>query len=92
MIRGASDDSVRLTLNTVEKRFALFKQDLETSSGLKRGIVITYDAVTRTGLATIDNKEHPFKAIDATIAAGDTGVFQRLTNSDRGFIMFGVIL
>lgn len=92
MIRGASDDSVRLTLNTVEKRFTLFKQELETSFGLKRGIVVTYDGTTRSGTATIDNKEHPFKAIDATIAAGDTGVFQRLTNADRGFIMLGVIL
>jgi hypothetical protein len=92
MITGASDESVRLTLNTVEKRLALFKQELETSTGLKRGVVVTYNGTTRSGTATIDNKEYQFKAVNATIAVGDTGVFQRLTNSDRGYIMLGVIL
>lgn len=92
MIRGASDESVRLTLNTVEKRLGLFKQEIEGSMGLKRGVVLTYDGTTRAGTATIDNKEYQFKAVNATIAAGDTGVFQRLSNGDRGFIMLGVIL
>ena len=92
MISGASDESVRLTLNTVEKRLGLLKQDIEFSIGLKRGTVVTYDGTTQTGTATIDNKEYQFSAVSATIAAGDTGIFQRLTNADRGFIMLGVIL
>jgi hypothetical protein len=92
MIRGASDDSVRLTLNTVEKRFALFKQEIESAIGLKRGTVVTYDGTTRSGTAAIDNKDYSFKAVDTTIAVGDIGVFQRLTNGDRGFILLGVIL
>jgi hypothetical protein len=92
MIRAASDDSVRLTVNTVDKRLALFKQDIESAIGLKRGQVATYDATTRTGTATIDNKTLPFKAVDTTIAIGDTAVFQRLVNGDQGVILLGVIL
>ncbi len=92
MIRSASDDSVRLTSNTVDKRLALFKQEIESAIGLKQGSVITYDGTTRTGTATIDNKAQPFHAVNTTIAAGDKAVFQRLVNFDRGFILLGVIL
>lgn len=92
MIQGASDESVRLTLNSVEKRLVLFKQELELSMGLRRGTVVTYNSTSRAGTAAIDNKEYPFRALDTTIAVGDTCVFMRLSNFDRGFILLGVIL
>jgi hypothetical protein len=92
MIRGASDDSVRLTLNTVDKRLSLFKQEIESAIGLKRGQVATYDAITRTGTATIDNKTLSFRAVNTTIAVGDYAVFQRLVNGDQGVVLLGVIL
>jgi hypothetical protein len=92
MIRSISDDSVRLTTNTVDKRLALFRQDIEQEIGLRRGLVSTYDGATRLGTATIDNKIYPFRAVDITVAVGDNAVFQRLTNGDLGFVLLGVIL
>jgi hypothetical protein len=92
MIRGASDESVRLTLNSVDKRLALFKQDLQQEIGLRRGQVSAYDAVTRSGTATIDNKTQAFRAVNTTVTIGDQAVFQRLTNGDLGFVLLGVIL
>lgn len=91
-IQPVSNDSVRLTTDTVEKRVFLAKQEIASDIGLKHGLVVTYDGTTRTGTATIDGKSYPFRAVDATIAVGDTGIFQRLVNLDRGYILLGVIL
>jgi hypothetical protein len=92
MIKGVSDESVRLTTNAVDKRLSLFRQDIEQEIGLRRGAVSTYDATTRQGTATLDNRTITFRAVDTTIAVGDSAVFQRLTNSDQGYVLLGVIL
>lgn len=92
MIRSASDDSVRLTTNTVDKRLFLFKQEIEAAIGLKQGVVVDYNGTTRVGTATIDNKTHTFRAVNITIAAGDKALFQRLVNADRGYVLLGVVL
>lgn len=92
LIKGVTDESVRLTLNTVEKRIALAKQEVEANVGMKRGLVTAYDATSRSGTTTIDGKPYPFKAVNTTVAVGNSAVFQRLVNSDRGFILLGVIL
>jgi hypothetical protein len=92
LVRGVSDESVSLTTNTVDKRLFLLKQEIQQEIGLRRGQVSTYDLTTRSGTATIDNKTHPFKAVDTTIAVGDQAVFQRLTNGDQSFVLLGVIL
>lgn len=91
-IQPVSNDSVRLTTDTVEKRLFLAKQEISTDIGLKHGLVVTYDGTARTGTATIDGKSYPFRAVSATIAVGDTAVFQRLVNLDRGYILLGVVL
>jgi len=91
-LRNVSDESVRLTLNTVEKRIALAKQETEQAVGLRRGLVTAYDASSRIGTATIDGKPYPFNAVDTTIAVGDNAVFQRAVNADRGYFLLGVVL
>jgi len=91
-IDSLSNDSVRLTLNTVEKRITLAKQEVAGDIGLKHGLVTAYTSATRTGTATIDGKSYPFRAVNITIAVGDTAVFQRLVNLDRGYVLLGVIL
>jgi hypothetical protein len=93
LLKGsASEDAVRLTTNTVEKRLELFRQQFEFDFGLKRGVVDTYSGTTRAGTATIDNKSYAFKAVNVTVTVGDVAVFQRLTNGDRGFILLGTII
>lgn len=91
-LQPSSSDSVRLTLNTVEKRISLAKQEVISEIGLKHGLVTAYTSATRTGTATIDGKTHTFRAVNITIAVGDTAVFQRLVNLDRGYVLLGVIL
>jgi hypothetical protein len=92
LVRGVSDESVSLTTNTLDKRLFLLKQEIQQEIGLRRGQVSSYDLSTRSGIATIDNKNYTFKAVDTTIAVGDQAVFQRLTNGDQGFVLLGVIL
>jgi hypothetical protein len=92
IISPASADSVRLTLDTVEKRIGLAKQELTENLGLRAGLVTEYDGTTRSGVAAIDNKSYRFRAVDTTVAVGDTGVFMRLSNSDRLHILLGVTI
>jgi len=91
-IQPVSNDNVRLNIDIVEKRIYLAKQELANEIGLKHGLVVTYDGTTQKGEATIDGKTYPFRAVGAAVAVGDTAVFQRLVNLDRGFILLGVIL
>jgi hypothetical protein len=92
LVRGVTDESVRLTTNTVDKRLFLLKQEIAQEIGLKRGEVVTYNSTTRTGTATIDNKTLSFKAVNTTVAVGNVAVFQRLVNGDQAVILLGVIL
>ena len=91
MIVPVSADSVRLTLDTVDKRINLAKQELTDSLGLRAGEVMEYDGTSRLGQAKIDNKVYKFKAVDITVAVGDIGAFLRLANSDRLHVLIGIL-
>jgi hypothetical protein len=92
IVQAVSTDAVRLTTNTVEKRFDLAKQEIYNQVGLRVGVVQEYDVTARTGLVLLDNQALTFKAIDTTVAVGDRGVFLRLTNGERVLVLMGVVL
>ena len=89
---NTSSEKSRLSYDTIDKKILVNNQTISELVGGKKGNVDSYNAVTRTGIATIDNKSYPFTALNfLTIAVNDAGIFIRLTNFTKTHILIGVL-
>lgn len=89
---NSSSENVRFTYDIIDKKINLNNQITYELIGAKRGSIDKYDAITRTGIATIDNKSYSFTALNfLTVAVNDIGIFIKLTNYTKTHILIGVL-